>query len=319
MHVYQPTVQYHRYGSAELPYKHAPSRIRFHVSYPRISVGKKVGLSPARHGNFTPELRLSNALTIMAISSHLVAGSAVKEESGTADFKGISKVVVITGVSKGLGRALALELASRGHKVAGCARTEEKLKLLETELQGPGPHLCHAADVAVDESVAKFAAAVVEAVGVPDIVVNCAGQINPNGKLWDVPPEVFDRVIDVNLKGCANVTRHFLPLMLRRQQGGILVNFSSGWGRSAAADVAPYCASKWGVEGLTKALAKDLPQGAGLAAVALNPGVINTEMLHSCFGPTAALYASPETWAPLCADTILTLTASDNGASLSVF
>lgn len=71
--------------------------------------------------------------------------------------------------------------------------------------------------------------------------VNNAGTINKNNKIWEVSAEEFDMVIDTNLKGVANVLRHFLPLMIERKQG-IIVNMSSGWGRSAAAEVmaSPY-------------------------------------------------------------------------------
>lgn len=103
--------------------------------------------------------------------------------------------------------------------------------------------------------------------------------------------------------------------MVERKQG-VVVNMSSGWGRSAAAQVAPYCASKWAIEGLTKSVAKELPQG--MAIVALSPGVVNTEMLASCFGASASLYQSPEAWAPKAAAMILNLTVADNGASLTV-
>jgi NAD(P)-dependent dehydrogenase (short-subunit alcohol dehydrogenase family) len=76
-----------------------------------------------------------------------------------------------------------------------------------------------------------------------------------------------------------------------RRGSGVIVNFSSGWGRSVSAEVAPYCASKWAVERLTRALAEELP--SGLAAVPLNPGIINTEMLQSCFGADAQNYPEP--------------------------
>jgi len=100
-------------------------------------------------------------------------------------------------------------------------------------------------------------------------------------------------VVDTNIKGTANVLRHFVPLMIEKRHG-IIINLSSGWGRSAAAEVAPYCASKWAIEGLTRSLAKELPPG--LAAIALSPGVVNTDMLTSCFGSSAALYQTTETW-----------------------
>ncbi|XP_068653120.1 NADPH-dependent pterin aldehyde reductase [Aristolochia californica] len=232
-----------------------------------------------------------------------------------------NKNVLITGVSKGLGRALALELAKRGHTVIGCARSEEKIATLSSELSqtqqktDPSPHLVLKADVRSDSSIAELARLVMEAKGVPDIIVNNAGAINANNKIWEVPVEEFDSVIDINIKGTANVLRHFLPLMVERKQG-VIVNMSSGWGRSAAAEVAPYCASKWAIEGLSRSVAKELP--AGMAIVALNPGVINTDMLASCFGSSASLYPTADAWAPKAATMILNLTAEDNGASLSV-
>ncbi|XP_028762923.1 NADPH-dependent pterin aldehyde reductase isoform X1 [Neltuma alba] len=235
-----------------------------------------------------------------------------------------SRTVLITGVSKGLGRALALELAKRGHTVIGCSRAQDKLNALRSELSAAlaaanssssEKHLLLDADVRSDSSVEELARTVMEKNGVPDIIVNNAGTINRNNKIWELPVEEFDNVIDTNIKGTANVLRHFIPLMITRKQG-IIVNMSSGWGRAGAALVAPYCASKWAIEGLTRSVAKELPEG--MAVVALNPGVINTEMLASCFGNSAALYQAPEAWAPKAATMILNLTAADNGASLTV-
>jgi NAD(P)-dependent dehydrogenase (short-subunit alcohol dehydrogenase family) len=97
---------------------------------------------------------------------------------------------------------------------------------------------------------------------------------------------------------------------------GVIVNLSSGWGRSVSPEVAPYCASKWAIEGLTKALAEELP--AGMAAVPLNPGVIDTEMLRSCWAAAAAGYPKPEAWAKIAAPFILALGPKDNGRSVSV-
>jgi len=148
--------------------------------------------------------------------------------------------------------------------------------------------------------------------------VNNAGTINKNNKLWEVPEEEFDEVMDTNVKGTANVLRHFIPLMIEMKKAeGIIVNMSSGWGRSGAALVAPYCASKWAIEGLSKSVAKEV--GQGMAVVALNPGVINTDMLSSCFGSSASLYQSPQSWALKAATLILNLTPADNGASLTVW
>ncbi|TXG53649.1 hypothetical protein EZV62_018905 [Acer yangbiense] len=225
--------------------------------------------------------------------------------------KGGSRTVLITGVSKGLGRALAVELAKRGHTVIGCARTQEKLLSLQSEFPNSDNHLFLNVDVKSNSSVEELARVVVEKKGVPDII----GTINKNNKIWEVPPEEFENVIDTNVKGVTNMLRHFIPLMIPSKQG-IIVNMSSGWGRSGAALVAPYCASKWAIEGLSRSVAKELPDG--MAIVALNPGVINTEMLASCFGSSAALYQAPDAWALKAATMILNLTGADNGASLTV-
>jgi len=247
----------------------------------------------------------------------------MNRRSSTTSYKGMNAVngasprtVLITGVGRGLGRALALELAKRGHTVIGCARTQDRLNSLQSDLPDPSDkHLLLNADVRSNSSIEELARIVMEKKGVPDIIVNNAGTINKNNKIWEVPEEDFDTVIDTNVKGVANMLRHFIPLMLTRNQG-IIVNMSSGWGRSGAALVAPYCASKWAIEGLTRSVAKELPDG--MAVIALNPGVIKTDMLESCFGDSAGLYQEPEAWALKAATMILNLTAADNGASLTV-
>ncbi|KAG8058988.1 hypothetical protein GUJ93_ZPchr0002g24553 [Zizania palustris] len=224
------------------------------------------------------------------------------------------RTVLITGVGRGLGRALALELARRGHAVVGCSRSADHVRSLEAEIATPARHFLTVSDVRSDSNMAELAKTLVEKKQVPDIIVNNAGTINKNNKTWNVSAEEFDLVVDTNIKGTANVLRHFIPLMIEKKHG-IVVNLSSGWGRSAAAEVAPYCASKWAIEGLTRSLAKELPPG--LAAIALSPGVVNTDMLNSCFGSSAALYQSTEQWAPKAATMILTFSLDDNGASLT--
>ena len=109
--------------------------------------------------------------------------------------------------------------------------------------------------------------------------------------------------------------RHFVPAMVAKKKG-VIVNFSSGWGRSVAPEVASYCMSKWAIEGLTKALAEELPKG--MAAVPLNPGVIDTDMLRGCWAEGAGNYPKAEAWAKMAAPFILKLGAKDNGRSVSV-
>ena len=219
-----------------------------------------------------------------------------------------SRIVVLTGVTRGLGRALVGELARLGHVVAGCGRSAAAIAELNRE---PGvPHSFAVVDVRSDKAVGEWAEDVLKRHGPPDLLLNNAAVINRNARLWEVPAHEFAEAVDVNLTGVANVLRHFLPRMVARRRG-VVVNFSSGWGRSVSAEVAPYCATKWGIEGLTRALAEELPEG--MAAVPLNPGIIDTDMLRSCFGGSAASYPTPEILAKTAAPFLLRLGPTDNG------
>ena len=223
------------------------------------------------------------------------------------------RTVVITGVSRGLGRAMLEEFARRGHTVVGCGRTEAQLS--ELRKQFPAPHSFTALDVRDAVTVDHWAADTVQNTGVPDLLLNNAAIINQSAPLWQVPPEEFRHVIDVNLHGVFNIIHAFLPAMIQNGQG-VVVNFSSGWGRSTSPEVAPYCATKYAIEGLTLALAQELPPG--LAAIPLNPGVIDTEMLRSCFGDSASGYPKPAEWAKRAVPFLLSLNARHNGQSLTI-
>ena len=222
------------------------------------------------------------------------------------------KIILITGVTRGLGRAMVDEFSRLGHTVLGCGRSQKAIEQLRREA-GP-PHDFAVVDVASDAEVKAWAGRLLGAYGSPDLVLNNAAVINRNARLWDVPERAFAQVIDVNIKGIANIIRHFVPKMVRRQRG-VIVNFSSGWGRSTDAEVAPYCATKWAVEGLTQAFAQELP--SGMAAVALNPGIINTDMLQSCFGGSASGYPSAAQWARTAVPFLLKLGPADNGKQLT--
>ena len=222
------------------------------------------------------------------------------------------RTVLITGTTRGLGRAMVDEFVHLGHLVLGCGRTKREVEQLRK--RHTDPHDFYMVDVSNDEEVKSWASLLLNLHGAPQLVINNAAIINRNARLWEVSTREFDQVIDINLKGTANVIRHFAPEMVRRKKG-IFVNFSSGWGRSVDAEVAPYCASKWAVEGLTLALAQELP--SGMAAVPLNPGIINTEMLRSCFGKSAESHITPEAWARTAVPFILNLGPNDNGKQLS--
>jgi NAD(P)-dependent dehydrogenase (short-subunit alcohol dehydrogenase family) len=223
------------------------------------------------------------------------------------------KTVHIPGVSRGLGRAMTEEFIRLGHIVLGCGRSQ--VEIMQLQKQFGSPHDFAVVDVASDGQVAAWAKRILKSHGAPELVLNNAGLINRNARLWEISAREFSWVIDVNLKGVANVIRHFVPAMVKNQSG-VIVNFSSGWGRSTDAEVAPYCATKWAIEGLTQALAQELPPG--MAAIPLNPGVINTAMLRSCFGTSASDYPMAQEWAKIAVPFLLKLGPSDNGRSLTV-
>lgn len=223
----------------------------------------------------------------------------------------MKKVVCISGCSRGLGRAMTIEFHSRGWSVAGGARNTDSLNELSTQLVNSC--FFQPVDITKPNEVENFAQSVTQNVGVPDLLVNNAGVINRNARLTEISPEEFSSVLSVNLGGIHNMIRSFVPLM-EKQGSGIIANFSSYWGQSTAPEVGPYCASKWGVEGLSRSLAQELP--SGLTSVAFNPGIINTDMLRSCFGETATSYEKPESWVKKAVNALERICPSDNGKTI---
>jgi NAD(P)-dependent dehydrogenase (short-subunit alcohol dehydrogenase family) len=221
--------------------------------------------------------------------------------------KGMSKVVAITGASRGLGHAMAEEFMRRGWRVAGCSRSHAAGFV--------APHYFQTVDVRDVKAVEDFAKKVVEKVGVPDLLLNNAAMINRSVPLWELEPGEFSDIVDVNIKGVFHMIRAFAPSMIRRNSG-VIVNFSSGWGRSTSPEVASYCATKFAIEGLTQSLAQELP--GGMAAIPLNPGIIDTDMLRSCFGGGADPYPKPEDWAKKAVPFLIGLGPSHNGRSMTV-
>lgn len=222
------------------------------------------------------------------------------------------KKVVITGVTQGLGKSMAHYFAKSGITVHGCGRNAEALKHLSLNL--PAPHAFRVVDVSNDDEVAAWSRSVLED-GAPDMLINNAAVIARPAALWKLSSSEVDSVIDVNIKGTIHVIRHFVPAMINHGSG-VIVNFSSGWGRSTSPDVATYCASKYAIEGLTSSLAQELP--SGLAAVSLNPGIIHTNMLQTCLGDSAREYPTPEEWIISAGPFLKSLSARHNGMALTV-
>ena len=224
------------------------------------------------------------------------------------------RTLLITGVTRGIGRALAEAAIDAGCVVLGCGRDRAALEDLRT--RHGDPHRFAAVDVTDDAAVAQWASEIASAGTVPDLIFNNAALINEPAPLWEVPAAEFDALVDVNVKGVASVIRHFTPAMISAGRG-VIVNLSSGWGRGTSPWVAPYCATKFAIEGLSSALAADLP--AGLASIALSPGVVHTEMLQVAFGKAGAASAiEPEEWGRRALPKLLAYGPRENGRSLSL-
>ena len=224
----------------------------------------------------------------------------------------MKKIIVITGVSQGLGKAMAEKFALSGHTVLGCARNKEAIAQLREAFGRP--HRFTVADVTDEESVKAWSEEVLNNYPAPDMLINNAGFIHGPAPLWEIDSKTFNRTIDVNIKGVANVIRHFVPAMVKENHG-VIINISSGLGRYAKPDTAPYCATKWAIEGLTRALALELPDG--MAAVPLWPGAIRTEALEIFYGKeNAHRYITPQKWASIAVPYMLHIGPGDNGKPL---
>ena len=213
---------------------------------------------------------------------------------------------LITGASRGIGRALALTLAERGAQVLGCARDSKRLAQLEKDSQGRVAVIT--ADLARPEEASRVVEAAASGLGGLDLVVNNAGIINQPGPVAEIPIEEWRTVMDVNVIGLVAVLRAALPHL--EQSSGCAVNLSSYWGRHGAARFGPYCASKFAVEGLSQSAAEESQRAT---IVALSPGIVDTDMLNIAFDGDTAGNASPEDCAERFVSFLVDLDRRSNG------
>jgi NAD(P)-dependent dehydrogenase (short-subunit alcohol dehydrogenase family) len=225
----------------------------------------------------------------------------------------MAKRIVLSGVTRGLGRALVPLFVSAKHAVFGCGRSQSAIDELSKKY--PAPHQFKAINVRDAVAVTAWANDILRTAGPPDLLIANAAIMHDPAPLWSIPTAAFDEIIDVNIKGVANLIRAFVPAMVTKKHG-VIVTLSSGWGRMTSPEVAPYCATKHAIEGLTHALAQELP--TTMAAIPLNPGVIDTDMLRQCWQEKAATFPKADAWAKRAAPFLLNLSAKENGKSLSV-
>jgi NAD(P)-dependent dehydrogenase (short-subunit alcohol dehydrogenase family) len=190
------------------------------------------------------------------------------------------KIALVTGGGSGIGAAVARALAAEGAEVVVCGRRASALEVTREQIANSGGHaLVAPADLANAEDIRRLIATVRGRFGRLDVLVNNAGILGPHARLADYPDDDWDAVVAVNLTAVFRVSKAALPLMSR---GGSIINVSSGVGRVGRAGWGAYCVSKFGVEGMTQALAEEL-RDQGIRVNAVNPGGTRTAMRAAAY------------------------------------
>jgi NAD(P)-dependent dehydrogenase (short-subunit alcohol dehydrogenase family) len=223
-------------------------------------------------------------------------------------------IAVVTGAGRGIGRATAVRLASRGCDVALVARTVEQIESAAAEVVALGRRaLALRCDVASAVEVRHAAERIHADLGVPRVVVANAGAVR-RSLVVETTEEEWDAVVDVNLKGAFLVARALLPAMIQAKRGRFVavasISATLGTARQSA-----YCAAKWGLVGFVKSLAEEL-RPHGLQAMTVMPGAVDTEMLK---GGDFAPAMQPDDVAGLITYAALDAPNAMNGSAIEMF
>jgi 3-oxoacyl-[acyl-carrier protein] reductase len=183
---------------------------------------------------------------------------------------------IVTGSGRGIGKETALALAKKGVNVVVCSRTQKELESTVGELENMGAGvLGMRCDVGIASDVEKLVKSTVERFGGVDILVNNAG-VAILKQLVDTTEQEWDQTINSNLKGAFLCSKAVLPYMLG-QKSGVIVNVSSGAGKTGFENLSAYCASKFGMMGLTESLAWEVASSR-IRVMAICPGDVDTAM-----------------------------------------
>jgi 3-oxoacyl-[acyl-carrier protein] reductase len=184
------------------------------------------------------------------------------------------KVALITGANRGIGLAIAKRLAALGASLGLSARDGNKLDAVARELRSGSKIATFPADLTKSTDIETIVPKAEQALGPIDVLINNAG-IGTFSPIQDASESDWDRMLDTNLKAVFLLTKAVAPSMIRRKSGHI-VNIASLAGKNAFAGGGIYCASKWGLLGLTQCAAEDL-RGYGIRVSAVCPGSVATE------------------------------------------
>lgn len=193
-----------------------------------------------------------------------------------------NKTAIITGGSKGLGKALALRFASEGANVAICSRSEDNLTKARIELHSKGAKvLALQCDIADAEQVHQFVQKVLEEFGTMDILINNASVLGPRIPLIDFTLPTWHRIIETNVHGLFYMTKAVLPFLIKQRSGSI-INVTSSVGKVGSANWGAYAVSKFALEGFTQVLADEVRKDR-VRVNSVNPGAMATEMRHLAY------------------------------------
>lgn len=224
----------------------------------------------------------------------------------------LGKVALITGGSRGIGRAIAAAYANQGARVFICGRNgPDVTRAIEEIRQGGGDIDGAAGDVGSPQDVERIARGVVDRFGTVDILVNNASVLGPRVAIAEFSLAAWQEVMRVNLTGVFLVTHEVLPIMLARRTGSI-INLTSGVGRAGKARWGAYAVSKAGLEGFTQVLADEV-KAAGIRVNSVNPAATRTQMRAAAYpAEDPSTLPTPESITP-----IFIYLASDDSRSIT--
>ncbi|MBI4249586.1 MAG: SDR family oxidoreductase [Elusimicrobia bacterium] len=189
-----------------------------------------------------------------------------------------NKVALVTGASRGIGRAVVLAFAQEGAKPVFCARSERELAELAKQLESLGANCFWSSlDISRKEAVDRFVAEAVKSMGRIDVLVNNAAVLGPRVEMSQLPYEDWKSVLGVNADGAFLITQAVLNSAMLKQSSGCIINVISGVGRRAKPRWGAYAVSKFALEGLSQTWAAEL-EPKGIRVVSLNPGLTRTAL-----------------------------------------